>query len=86
MFDINSDIYKKCFIRDDTYYRINLVSENQNYLYNKYVYNILNLDSVKTALKLNSDFDYALAFYKYKYYLSRQLLGQYGIYNDVCTN
>ena len=86
MFDINSDIYKNCFIRDDTYYKINLVSENQNYLYNKYVYNILNLDSVKTALKLNSDFDYALAFYKYKYYLSRQLLGQYGIYNDVCTN
>lgn len=86
MFDVNSDIYNDCFKRNSMYYKIDLVSEKQNYLYSKYVYQILNLDGVKLLLKLNSDYDYALEFYKFKYYLSRQLLGYYGINNAICTN
>lgn len=86
MFDVDSDIYNDCFKRNSMYYKIDLVSEKQNYLYSKYVYQILNLDGVKLLLKLNSDYDYALEFYKFKYYLSRQLLGCYGIDNAICTN
>ena len=86
MFDVDSDIYNDCFKRNSMYYKIDLVSEKQNYLYSKYVYQILNLDGVKLLLKLNSDYDYALEFYKFKYYLSRQLLGYYGINNAICTN
>ena len=86
MFDVDSDIYNDCFKRNSMYYKIDLVSEKQNYLYSKYVYQILNLDGVKSLLKLNSDYDYALEFYKFKYYLSRQLLGYYGIDNVICTN
>lgn len=86
MFDVDSDIYNDCFERNSMYYKFDLVSEKQNYLYSKYVYQILNLDGVKSLLKLNSDYDYALEFYKFKYYLSRQLLGYYGIDNAICTN
>jgi hypothetical protein len=86
MFDVDSVIYNDCFKRNSIYYKFDLVSEKQNYLYNKYVYQILNLDGVKSLLKLNSDYDYALEFYKFKYYLSRQLLGYYGIDNAICTN
>ena len=86
MFDVDSVIYNYCFKRNSMYYKIDLVSEKQNYLYSKYVYQILNLDGVKSLLKLNSDYDYALEFYKLKYYLSRQLLGYYGIDNAICTN
>ena len=86
MFDVDSVIYNDCFKRNSIYYKFDLVSEKQNYLYSKYVYQILNLDGVKSLLKLNSDYDYALEFYKFKYYLSRQLLGYYGIDNAICTN
>ena len=86
MFDVGSVIYKDCFEWNKIYYKIDLVSEKQNYLYSRYVYQILNLDGVKSLLKLNSDYDYALEFYKFKYYLSRQLLGYYGIDNAICTN
>ena len=86
MFDVDSVIYNDCFKRNSIYYKFDLVSEKQNYLYSKYVYQILNLDGVKLLLKLNSDYDYALEFYKFKYYLSRQLLGYYGIDNAICTN
>ena len=86
MFDVNSEIYINCFRKNSTYYKLDFVSEKQNYLYSKYIYEIFNLDKVKSLLKLNSDYDFGLAFYKFKYYLSRQLLGYYGISNAICTN
>ena len=87
MFDKGSDLYN-CLSRDSKYWRWNLrVDPNTSFqLIYKEIYNVLSNDNVKTVLNLNSDYDYGYEIYKFKYYLSRQLLGYYGIENATCSN
>lgn len=87
MFDKDSDLYK-CLVPDGTYWRWNLkVDPNTSFelIYNE-IYNILSNDNVEAVLNLHSDYDYGYELYKFKYYLSRQLLGYYGIENATCLN
>ena len=88
MFDVDSELYN-CINKSSIYYHFNLKTDNgqpSNYLIYKHIYNILSNKNVTQKLNLNSDYDYALEIYKFKYYLSRQLLGCYGIKNVFCTN
>lgn len=88
MFDIDSELYNSTK-KDVIYYHFNLITINNqpsNYLIYKHIYNILSNKNVSQRLNLSSDSDYALEIYKFKYYLSRQLLGCYGIENVTCTN
>lgn len=87
MFDKGSNLYN-CLVHDGTYWSWNLkVDPNTSFqLIYKEIYDVLSNENVKTALNLNSDYDYGYELYKFKYYLSRQLLGYYGIENADCSN
>lgn len=87
MFNKNSSLYN-CLAKDGTYWRWNLkLDPNTSFqLIYKEIYNVLRNDNVKAALNLNSNYDYGFELYKFKYYLSRQLLGYYGIENATCSN
>ncbi len=88
MFNKDSDFYNDCFEKDNTYYHFNLkkypnTSHDQIY---KKIYEILSSENVNKKMNLKSEYDFALEIYKFKYYISRQLLGYYGIEDSVCTN
>lgn len=87
MFDKGSSLYN-CLVQDGTYWKWNLKTDpNAPFkLIYKEIYNVLSNNNVKAALNLNSDYDYGYELYKFKYYLSRQLLGYYGIENVKCSN
>ena len=89
MFDKKSEnpLYTS-LIPDDTYWCWNLkVDPNTSFqLIYKEIYNVLSNENVKTALNLSSDYDYGYELYKFKYYLSRQLLGYYGTKKATCSN
>jgi len=88
MFNKDSDFYNECFEKDNTYYRFNLKKyPNTSYdLIYKKIYEILCSENVNARMNLKSEYDFALEIYKFKYYMSRQLLGYYGIEDSVCTN
>ena len=88
MFNKDSDFYKDCFEKDNTYYHFNLKKySNTSYdLIYKKIYEILCSENVNTKMNLKSEYDFALEIYKFKYYISRQLLGYYGIEDSMCTN
>ena len=87
MFDKGSALYN-CLSKDGTYWKWNLRTDpNTSFqLIYREIYNVLSNDNVNAILNLDSEYDYGYEIYKFKYYLSRQLLGYYGIGNVKCSN
>ena len=76
-----------CFLENNKYYKYNFNLTNDGYfLYSHWLYDQLNLNNIKTILNIKNDYDFAYIMYKYKYFLTRQLMGYYGLDDYICTD